>query len=61
MQAFKATAAAITKEYFQSEDATDAALSLASLDEPELLDIFVKQVGLAHMPLLGLATLLRSH
>lgn len=44
MQAFKVSAAGITKEYFQSEDASDAALSLTDLDESQLHDVFVKQV-----------------
>ena len=44
LQAFKVAAAGITRDYFASEDATDAAQSLAGLDEPELLDVFVKQV-----------------
>ena len=45
MQAFKEAAAGITKEYFQSEDASDAAASLKGLDDDEFHDLFVKQVG----------------
>lgn len=44
-QAFKEAAAGITKEYFQSEDAEDAAASLKDLDDEDLHDVFVKQVG----------------
>ena len=44
-QGFKAAVAGITKEYFQSADAADAAASLKSLDDEEHHDVFVKQVA----------------
>ena len=44
VQAFKVAGAGITKEYFQSEDVSDAAASLKALDDEDLHDVFVKQV-----------------
>ena len=46
MQAFKASAIAAIREYFDSSDAAEVGRSLGDLEEPGLTNIFVKQVGL---------------
>ena len=44
MQAFKASAIAAIREYFDSSDAAEVGRSLGDLEEPGLTNIFVKQV-----------------
>lgn len=46
MQAFKASAIAAIREYFDSSDAAEVGRSLGDLEEPGLTNIFVKQVRL---------------
>ena len=45
MQAFKAAALDIVREYFDSGDAGEVATRLAELQEPGCLNVFVKHVG----------------
>ena len=44
VQAFKASAIAAIREYFDSSDAAEVGRSLGDLEEPGLTNIFVKQV-----------------
>ena len=45
MQAFKAAALNIVREYFDSGDAGEVATRLAELEEPGCLNVFVKHVS----------------